>query len=159
MRGQPLDYGPLETKNSPNSGGGFFSTESVKTQTLLHHLYSLLSLSLHRLESGVTPHKIVPKLGQVSYPTDGSAVPSPFTNNKNSTPTSREEGDERARGFLGFVVPPLPFAGESPRPRTTCHRRLCAKRAEYGAVMAAASLLQSGRRSSHYHNSKRGCGY
>lgn len=36
--------------------------------------------------------------------------PSPFTNNKNSTPTSRGEGDEWARGLLGFVVLPRPFA-------------------------------------------------
>lgn len=65
----------------------------------------------------MTPHKIAPKLGQVSYPTDGSAVPSPFTNNKNSTPTPREVGDERARGFLGFVVLPRPFVGEPARIR------------------------------------------
>lgn len=63
----------------------------------------------------MTPHKIAPKLGQVSYPTDGSAVPSPFTNNKNSTPTPGGEGEDWPRGLLGFVVSLRPFAGESAR--------------------------------------------
>lgn len=36
VTGYPLDHGPPETKNSQNCGGGFSSTESVNTQTLLH---------------------------------------------------------------------------------------------------------------------------
>lgn len=52
------EQGPLETKNCQNSRGGFSSTESVKTQTLLHPpslLHFPWRLFFHRLESGVTP--------------------------------------------------------------------------------------------------------
>lgn len=61
------------------------------------------------------PHQIAPKLGQVSYPTLRSAVPSPSTNNKNSSPTPGGEGEEGTRGLLGFVVSPPSFVGELAR--------------------------------------------
>lgn len=62
----------------------------------------------------MTPRNIAPKLGQVSYHRR-SAVPSPFTNNKNSTPTPIGEGEGWARGLLGFVVPLRSFSGQPPR--------------------------------------------
>ena len=56
----------------------------------------------------MTPHKIVPKLGQVFLPHRRISCSLTFHQQQKQHSDSEWEGDWWARGLLGFVVP-LPF--------------------------------------------------
>lgn len=74
--------------------------------------YGSLRRPFHRLESGVTPHKIAPKLGQVFLPHRRISCSLTFHQQQKQHSDCEGEGDGWARGLLGFVVPPHFFPVE-----------------------------------------------
>lgn len=161
MKGRTPDQSPLETKNSQNRRGGFSSTESVKTQTLLHPPSTVpLDYPFTDWKLGVTPALDRPQIRPSFLPHTRISCSLTFHQQQKQHSDSwrgREKSGREDFWGLWFLCPLL--SASRLGYGTTHPRKLCKRRAEQRAVAAAASPRHPGRRSSHFHDCKRGCGH